>query len=234
MEKKNTILLTVIAIATLLVAVVGATFAYFTAQVTTTNDKNNTVNVKTYALATVKMDYGNEVTNEGIYPGTTIVKDVTIDASCPAGSDTCEPVSTVLTITTTDEENVFGNDIKWTLYKMDETTREVTCTVTPQNSSGKYYAETECTGFDADANTLEHGTVVETLTGAGTKTIEIKAYGTEKTNATAKEAHNDKYYLVVEYLNNVDTTNEGATVSGEQNNQQGKEFSVKMNFASAA
>ena len=31
-NKKNTILLTVIAVATLLVAVVGATFAYFTAQ----------------------------------------------------------------------------------------------------------------------------------------------------------------------------------------------------------
>ena len=30
-NKKNTILLTVIAVATLLVAVVGATFAYFTA-----------------------------------------------------------------------------------------------------------------------------------------------------------------------------------------------------------
>ena len=35
MEKKNTILLTVIAVATLLVAVVGATFAYFTATATT-------------------------------------------------------------------------------------------------------------------------------------------------------------------------------------------------------
>ena len=34
MERKNTILLTVIAIATLLVAVVGATFAYFTATIT--------------------------------------------------------------------------------------------------------------------------------------------------------------------------------------------------------
>lgn len=36
MEKKNTVLLTVIAIATLLVAVVGATFAYFSASVTST------------------------------------------------------------------------------------------------------------------------------------------------------------------------------------------------------
>ncbi|MEG0794674.1 MAG: hypothetical protein RSG95_02630, partial [Bacilli bacterium] len=32
MEKKNTVLLTVVAVATLLVAVVGATFAFFTAQ----------------------------------------------------------------------------------------------------------------------------------------------------------------------------------------------------------
>ena len=34
MERKNMVLLTVIAVATLLVAVVGATFAYFTATVT--------------------------------------------------------------------------------------------------------------------------------------------------------------------------------------------------------
>ena len=37
MDKKNTVLLTVIAVATLLVAVVGATFAYFSARVTENN-----------------------------------------------------------------------------------------------------------------------------------------------------------------------------------------------------
>ena len=37
MEKRNTVLLTIIAVATLLVAIVGATFAYFSAQVTETN-----------------------------------------------------------------------------------------------------------------------------------------------------------------------------------------------------
>jgi len=41
MDKKNTMLLTVIAVATLLVAVVGATFAYFTAS--NTNDGKTTV-----------------------------------------------------------------------------------------------------------------------------------------------------------------------------------------------
>ena len=39
MEKKNTVLLTVIAISTLLVAVVGATFAYFSANITGNNGK---------------------------------------------------------------------------------------------------------------------------------------------------------------------------------------------------
>lgn len=47
MEKKNTILLTVIAVATLLVAVVGATFAYFTAQGGTTSQANVTVSTGT-------------------------------------------------------------------------------------------------------------------------------------------------------------------------------------------
>ena len=41
MEKKNTLLLTVIAVATLLVAVVGATFAYFGSFTATVNDKAN-------------------------------------------------------------------------------------------------------------------------------------------------------------------------------------------------
>ena len=46
MEKKNTLLLTVIAVATLLVAVVGATFAYFGSFQATVNDKA-AVNVHT-------------------------------------------------------------------------------------------------------------------------------------------------------------------------------------------
>ena len=48
MEKKNTLLLTVIAVATLLVAVVGATFAYFGSFTTTVDDKAG-VNVTTEA-----------------------------------------------------------------------------------------------------------------------------------------------------------------------------------------
>ena len=52
MEKKNMVLLTVIAVATLLVAVVGATFAYFTATSTTTGNETTT-SAKTAQLATL-------------------------------------------------------------------------------------------------------------------------------------------------------------------------------------
>lgn len=48
-NKKNTILLTVIAVATLLVAVVGATFAYFTASVAQETTGNVTVSTRTAA-----------------------------------------------------------------------------------------------------------------------------------------------------------------------------------------
>ena len=54
MDKKNTLLLTVIAIATLLVAVVGATFAYFSAQ--TGEGQNANINVKTSTTDTLTFD----------------------------------------------------------------------------------------------------------------------------------------------------------------------------------
>lgn len=53
MEKKNTMLLTVIAVATLLVAVVGATFAFFSLQVTGTSGTNGTVTAAKVGTATI-------------------------------------------------------------------------------------------------------------------------------------------------------------------------------------
>lgn len=220
MEKKNTILLTVIAIATLLVAVVGATFAYFTATITSENDANKTINAKTYALTEVQMNYGNEVKSDGMYPGTTLAKDVNIKANCPANSTTCEPVNTTITITTTDEDNVFGNDIKWTLYKMSDNTKSITCTPTNHTEGGKYYATTECEG-------ISDGEEVATGAGAGTKTIDVKAYGVAQ-GENAKT--DDTYYLVVEYVNHLDD----AGSATEQNEQQGHSFSVTLNFAAKA
>ena len=61
MDKKNTMLLTVIAVATLLVAVVGATFAYFSV----TGDQSATTNVtaKTGKIGTVAVNKGTGTYN---------------------------------------------------------------------------------------------------------------------------------------------------------------------------
>lgn len=59
MDKKNTMLLTVIAVATLLVAVVGATFAYFTASNTAAGTTSATV--KTEAVGTVSVTGGGSL-----------------------------------------------------------------------------------------------------------------------------------------------------------------------------
>ncbi|MBQ8902019.1 MAG: hypothetical protein IJY87_03005 [Bacilli bacterium] len=53
MDKKNTMLLTVIAVATLLVAVVGATFAYFTAENTASGSTTATVTTQAVGAVTV-------------------------------------------------------------------------------------------------------------------------------------------------------------------------------------
>ncbi len=59
MDRKNTLLLTVIAIATLLVAVVGATFAFFTAQ--NTGKGETEINVKTETTTSVVFDKGEPI-----------------------------------------------------------------------------------------------------------------------------------------------------------------------------
>lgn len=105
MEKKNTLLLTVIAVATLLVAVVGATFAYF-GSFTTTVDNKAAVNVTTEAAksssfittsASLKLNVaGSEMlkgtggaTSVGTPTGDNANLTVTLNAEDPATTTTC-------------------------------------------------------------------------------------------------------------------------------------------------
>lgn len=64
--KNNTVMLTIIGIATLLIAVVGATFAYFSAQLTGT-DSEKEYTVRSATVGT-EFDGGSEITATGIYP----------------------------------------------------------------------------------------------------------------------------------------------------------------------
>lgn len=69
MERRNTVFLTIIAVATLLVAVIGATFAYFSVQITGNDTATSTI-IKT---ANIKITYtaGDSIVGENIEPGWT-------------------------------------------------------------------------------------------------------------------------------------------------------------------
>jgi len=209
MEKKNTILLTVIAIATLLVAVVGATFAYFSATGTTDNTENNTTTVTTNALASAVMNMGDEVKGENVYPGFKAVKSVTVTGACPVGNDTCKNVDATIKVTENIPE-VFGDDVTWTLYK---SATPITCTgsdsiTNGENGEVQHSASYTCT----DTTGAEEVISSDDVTGT-----------TAKANISVANGTNDNYYLVVNYAND-----------GEQNAQQGKAFSVALDFVPTA
>ena len=115
-NRKNTILLTVIAVATLLVAVVGATFAYFTAQ--GGQQVQTPVNVQTANTSNGSFVTNGQIsinaTQENFYQGagnqtSTATATVTYTASSTAASDFCYTVSLDVTannfVYTTDPTN---------------------------------------------------------------------------------------------------------------------------------
>ena len=96
MEKKNMVLLTVIAVATLLVAVVGATFAYFS--ITTTNNfgggtadqgkTNITASdaAKADAITITESSNAGSFTETGVYPGHKEVAAIKVNAKSAQGT----------------------------------------------------------------------------------------------------------------------------------------------------
>lgn len=80
MEKKNMVLLTVIAVATLLVAVVGATFAYFTATSTTTGNKTS-VDATTAQVSALSWTSTEEAESPAVYPGYMGIRTYTLSAT---------------------------------------------------------------------------------------------------------------------------------------------------------
>lgn len=201
MERKNTILLTVIAIATLLVAVVGATFAYFTATFTPTNKENNTVNTKTKTFVNTSFDYGTAISDSNILPGHKFVKVMTVQGE---GDSTAQAAKMKLTISRTDSSTALDEDIKYTLYSEDKisSSSSVTCTldqegntpsITGPDGEGKYethYSEKMTCNIPESAQPVSEQKDI-TLNHGESQVVNIDVnYNTKKT-----------YYLVIEYVN---------------------------------
>jgi len=96
-KKGTTVLLTVIGLATLLVTLVGATFAFFTAQVDDRNANATNVTVTAATLGTVTFTHGDTITLNNAYPGAT----GSIDFTIKADDASTEPVDYEVYLVTT-------------------------------------------------------------------------------------------------------------------------------------
>lgn len=128
MEKKNVVFLTVLAIATLLTAVVGTTFAYFTATVSNKTAPTTTT-VTTAGSLGVEYDDGEQINLNPILPGASATKTFTVentgdesakytiswDTSGFANGFVTNGVCTVASETT--EEDCTSASGEWTTYQ---------------------------------------------------------------------------------------------------------------------
>lgn len=218
MEKKNTILLTVIAVATLLVAVVGATFAYFTATTTADGTGAGTSDVGTAKVSGVNLDY--EPIENGIkkleYPGGFAYAGIKLGLTKQDATDTKN--YTVSYKVKMEFKNTTETELTWTLYRAasaTEITNNRTCEVSNavpegQSASAVYYAY-NCTGDNTYGESVQTGKIAPN-TATATEVITTLDESLRTDAATGYY-----YYLVVDYPNN-----------GNQNNDQGKVISASI------
>lgn len=196
MEKKNMVLLTVIAVATLLVAVVGATFAYFTATVTTTNDVQKGTSVTTETMTNVVMTYGTEIKDVDMFPGYKNMRTVLVTGTGKDGAaDTYVDIDVTANI-----PEAFSKDVTWKIYQIEGNATETykpcvnskveTPVVSEDGTNETHYTS-------SSACVLPTGTpVMASSDAAGKRDLIVKVpVNTEST-----------YVLVVEYADNQDQT----------------------------
>lgn len=195
MEKKNMVLLTVIAVATLLVAVVGATFAYFTASVGGTgNTANNTTSVTTVTLASVTYEGTSSIddlTQNGVYPGWKGVQTFTIELPENTPADAVGKYQVNITPNVPSD---FADDITYSVYKTTnpgtQSVTRVAGTVQQTTVDGEERYSVNDTLTVSDGFTAFK---TGTLTGSAAITVDTVSYDGSLAKTT--------YYVVYEYAN---------------------------------
>lgn len=218
MEKKNTVLLTVIAVATLLVAVVGATFAYFTAT-TTPNGNGGEADVTTTTVGSVDLKMAPvTITNELKYPGGKLVVGASVTGK---DTDTAMDFDTTYTVKGTITNNT-KTELTWALYEIStEATNPISgCTVNEDSTTQPGETRYSYTGCTVDAAILAgtkvaNGTVTAAREDGTAGTAAISAANEALTTSNAGTA--TYYYLVVDYPDN-----------GNQNDDQNKQVVAQL------
>lgn len=211
MEKRNSIVLTAIAIATLLVAVVGATFAYFTASVGGTgNTTNNASTVTTAAIAAVDYTTGSNFTLVDAYPGQKGVQVFTVKLTGDIGTKGKYVVKLTPTAT-----NTLLTNVRYTLY---QTTTPATNKIEVENAgkvvTGGQFSATDT--FKTTGTLTTVGTANTSITNTNVITLDTKEFTITSTATTYT------YYLAYEYVNT------GADQNTEQNKTFGATVTVEL------
>ena len=207
-NRKNTILLTVIAVATLLVAVVGATFAYFTAQ--GGSSVQTPVNVNTAQTSNGSFVTNGSITinanQENFYEGagnqtSTATATVTYTASSTAASNFCYTVGLQVT----------ANNFVYTTAPTN--TPELTFTARKSANAADL----------TSATTMINQRDITTTTASTTIQVPNTAEGSEfihKIDATQGQTINDQWDFTVTLVN----------LSSDQNENTGKSFTGQIVF----
>ena len=217
MEKKNMVLLTVIAVATLLVAVVGATFAYFTATSTTTGN-DTTTSATTAQLATLSWTAEETGRSPQVYPGFKAFQAYTLAAG-GTGSARYQ-----LTLDATVDPAFTSGDVTYSIYKA---TSEVTSSLfTPGNANVDTTTEPgvarySITGaaFDSEDESLTAVVENQPLTTASTVIT-----GGPVSNVNTINGGTTEYYVLVLDFPNKD----------EAQTQQNATFSASLKLTAKA
>ena len=173
---------------------VGISYAYYVANFQVKNPENGNNNVTSANTTNVVMDIKSKtVAFDGVLPGHKEVKAFTIRGEGDANAQPTEAAIKVMP-----NLGVFSNDVTWKLYK---STEEVTCTSTQKHVNGQYYEDSSCN--------IPSSATLELSGGADEDFKNIIVYPKTET----------KYYLVVEYAN-----------QGDQSNQQGQEFNINLDL----
>ena len=213
MEKKNMVLLTVIGAATLLVAMVGATFAFFTATVKeerTTDSGQGGTNVTAASVASelvvANVDQAaGKFTASDVYPGHKEVAALQVTADNSKGSKASE--SDIVIKYDVTQNDFATDDIQVTIYRKDDFSSTI----------GENYfncSHSSSAGAASATNLFETCTVNEEAFGSTKLNAKGKAVGTVKLNtgastlsftdkisADASDSTTAKYFVVVEFVN---------------------------------
>ena len=186
MERKNTVLLTVIAVATLLVAVVGATFAYFTASGGST--ENSTVNVTTESVDAVSCTANNVslvvsandmTVAAGTTNGTAITPLSSSSATDAVGEITCTSTKNSSSATTCTYDIVYTPTVAFESYSGNnsQSKKELTLTGSSTTTAGTIaqgktaYAETDMYTLQSETTLISSGSWTFSSAGSMTYTF---------------------------------------------------------------